>query len=314
MKTIVTASPEEAAAYVRAGDVAAFPTETVYGLGADALNPTAVRKIFDAKSRPADNPLIIHLASHDQIHPLVGSVTDSAHVLIGRFFPGPLTVILEKSEAVPSVVTAGLKTVALRMPAHPIASAFLNACDRPVAAPSANRSGRPSPTTWQAVRDDLDGRIACILTGGRARVGLESTVVDCTGRHPVILRAGAISREELRGVLPEIGLAGRELDEARSPGMRHRHYAPAARVVIVDQPPGGEHPADAYIGLDTATADFRISRVAPTSEAYAHELFDFFRECDDASVGTIYCQQVDEVGIGLALMDRLRRASEGTSR
>ena len=313
MKTILTISAEEAAAYIRAGDIAAFPTETVYGLGADALDTKAVRKIYDAKGRPADNPLIIHIARSDQMEPLVRSIPDSAKILISRFFPGPLTVVLEKSNAVPSAVTAGLSTVGIRMPAHPTAAAFLAACHRPVAAPSANRSGRPSPTSWEAVRDDLQGRIPCILKGGRAQVGLESTVVDCAEYPPVILRAGAISQEALREVLPQIRLVADVRKQARSPGTRHRHYAPDARVIIVARPPDGSHPDDAYIGCDAPDAAFRLTRTVESVDEYAHELFDFFRRSDEAGVRTIYCQLVEAHGLGLALMDRLRRASEGSS-
>lgn len=311
MRTILTDFPEEAAAFLRNGETVAFPTETVYGLGADALNADAVRKIFEAKGRPSDNPLIVHVASVAQIGPLVAESNRAAEALVERFFPGPLTVILKKSAAVPAVVSAGLNTIALRMPDHPIGSAFLQACDRPVAAPSANRSGRPSPTSWEAVRDDLDGRIRCILRGGRSNVGLESTVVDCTASPPVVLRVGAISLERLREVVPGIELGRQDENEApRSPGVRHRHYAPHAEIVIVEHPPSGSAADEAYIGLAPPTAEYRVRRVCRSVDEYAYELFDFFRLCDASGVRRIVCQQVDERGLGRALMDRLRRASK----
>ena len=311
MKTILTDSPQEAAAFLRSGEAVAFPTETVYGLGADALNADAVRKVFEAKGRPSDNPLIVHVASVAQIAPLVTEQTAAAEALIERFFPGPLTVILKKSEAVPAVVSAGLTTIALRMPDHPTATAFLQACDRPVAAPSANRSGRPSPTSWKAVREDLDGRIRCILRGGRSQVGLESTVVDYTSSPPVVLRVGAISLERLQEVVPDIELGRQAEEEApRSPGVRHRHYAPQAEVVIVERPPSDSTADEAYIGLTPPKAAYRVSRVCRSVDEYAYELFDFFRRCDASGVRRIVCEQVDERGLGRALMDRLRRASE----
>lgn len=313
MTTIITDSPEEAASYLRDGQTVAFPTETVYGLGADALDVQAVEGVFNAKGRPADNPLIVHVASIGQVSPLIDSISAEADQLMQLFFPGPLTIVLRKSAAVPPGVTAGLDTIAVRMPDHPIGRAFLEACGRPVAAPSANRSSRPSPTTWEAVRDELSGRIRCILKGGRSRVGLESTVVDCTSSPPAVLRPGAVSLEHLREAIPGIRLSTKQQDESggpRSPGLRHRHYAPRARVRIVDHPPNRARPLEAYIGLDTPDAAFSRMVVCASVDEYAHELFEFFRSCDAEGIHTIFCQSVEENGIGMALMDRLRRASE----
>lgn len=313
MRTIVTDSPRVAASYIRAGRIAAFPTETVYGLGADAFDAEAVAKIFDAKGRPSDNPLIVHLHDLAQLDVLAATRSGDADRLIEHFFPGPLTVILPKSDHVPDVVTAGLDTVGLRMPKDPRASAFLKACGMPVAAPSANLSGRPSPTTWEAVLGDLDGRIPCILKGDRSPVGLESTVVNCNVSPPVVLRAGAVSLEQLRDVVSDVRTAtGSEMQTGRSPGIRHRHYAPSARVQIVAHPPKEPAGRAAYIGLANTVPqdDFLLVRVCSNLDAYAYELFDFFRECDAKGVDRIYCQQVDEDGIGRALMDRLRRAEE----
>ena len=208
MRTLLTGSPEEAARFIKGGGVVAFPTETVYGLGADAYNEHAVRKIFEAKRRPADNPLIAHVAAREQLADLTLEVPHAAEHLIETFFPGPLTLVLKKSDRVPLIATAGLDTVGVRMPASPLAHEFLTLCGTPVVAPSANISGRPSPTTWQAVFEDLDGRIDCILQGGPTDIGLESTVVDCTTKPPLVLRFGSVPLEELRGVVPDCPKAG----------------------------------------------------------------------------------------------------------
>jgi L-threonylcarbamoyladenylate synthase len=316
--TVLTTSPTEAAEYIRRGKTAAFPTETVYGLGADALRRHAVRAIFEAKGRPADNPLIVHVASVGQVGDVAAQIPEAAQQLMDRFWPGPLTVILPKSDAVPDVTTAGLPTVGVRMPEHSLAAAFLAACDTPVAAPSANRSGRPSPTTWQAVRDDLGGRIDCILKGGRTDAGVESTVVDCTAATPIVLRPGAVSVEALREVLPAVDVEtsgdDARAETVRSPGTRHRHYAPRAGVTLVTDPDDAvPSPDAAYIGL-AAPADasrFATVRVAPSVDAYAHDLFHFFRTCDREGAAVIYAQLVPDDGLGRALNDRLRRAAAG---
>jgi L-threonylcarbamoyladenylate synthase len=313
MKTKITQSPSIAARYILHGETVAFPTETVYGLGANVFNEDAIRQIFSAKGRPADNPLIVHIADTHQLEQVASEIPAIASKLIERFFPGPLTVILPKVRRVPSIATAGLKTVGVRMPKHPIALQFLRACGVPVAAPSANLSGRPSPTTWQAVRADLEGRIGCILRGDQTKVGLESTVVDCTGSQPVVLRAGAVTLEELRDAIPETELADRdEFLIARSPGTRHRHYSPRAKVVVCIYPRYTVAVGDAaYIGLDAPPqADsFHKTLICKDVEEYARSLFQFFRQCDQEGIETIYCQAVREEGLGLALMDRIHRAA-----
>lgn len=313
MNTKLTQSPTIAARYIAHGDIVAFPTETVYGLGAHIFNEDAIRKIFEAKGRPTDNPLIAHIASLTQLPTITRNVPPIAHKLIEAFFPGPLTLVLPKHPMVPLLATAGLQTIGVRMPQHPIAAQFLRACGVPVVAPSANLSGRPSPTTWQAVREDLNGRIACILKSDQAKVGLESTVVDCTGAHPVILRAGGVTLEQLREVIPETELANaKDAAAPKSPGMKYRHYSPNARVSISRFPqltaPVGE---SAYIGLDAPMrADaFKKVQLCKNVEEYAHSIFHFFRECDEEGLETIFCQAVTEEGLGLALMDRLRRAA-----
>lgn len=312
--TVRTASPDEAAAWIRRGGLVAFPTETVYGLGADAFHPKAVATIFAAKGRPQDNPLIVHVAAREHVARVARRVPPAARTLMDAFFPGPLTLILPKHPDVPDAVTAGLDTVGVRMPRHPIAQAFLKACGTPVAAPSANRSGRPSPTTWHAVADDLDGRIPCILMGDRTDAGVESTVVDCTQTPPAILRPGAISMEALQAALPAVGIRPPS-DEtaARSPGTRHRHYAPTAHVHLVEHPHDVSDPAEAaYIGLDAPEARDAFVRcyVAEDVEDYAHALFHFFRQSDAAGCDVIYAQVVSDAGWGRALNDRLHRAAE----
>lgn len=311
MKTKVTRSPDEAAEYIKLGGIVAFPTETVYGLGADVFNATAVGKIFQAKRRPADNPLIAHIGDRSQIVSLAEGVPEVADRFIAAFFPGPLTVVLPKSERVPSIATAGLETIGVRMPANTVSLEFLAACATPIVAPSANLSGRPSPTTWRAVIEDLDGRIDCILQSGPTQVGLESTVVDCTAEIPLVLRAGAVSLKQLQAIVPQTKTYVPAADERpRSPGVKHKHYSPNARVWIVDS---GDVPPDAgsaaYIGLEKAQNTFAFERICSSADEYAHEIFEFFRECDRRGIASIYCQKVEETGIGAALMDRLRRAA-----
>ena len=317
MQTLLTSDPAQAAALIQAGETVAFPTETVYGLGADLFNEAAVRKVFKAKGRPADNPLIAHVAEPEQVETLAARVPEVAQRLMYQFFPGPLTLVLPRRPDVPAIVSAGLATIGVRMPRHPVAQAFLEACERPVAAPSANRSGRPSPTTWQAVQSDLDGRIACILQGNRSEVGLESTVVDCSEGVPKVLRAGAVTLEALQAALPDVRIAPPGVEALRrSPGTRHRHYAPRARVCLVADPEEATPKAKAaYIGLDAPPdpAAFAPCFVCADVQTYAYALFDFFRQSDRVGAAVIYAQRVEDVGLGVAVMDRLRRAAEASS-
>ncbi len=304
-------SPERAAALVRAGGCVAFPTETVYGLGVDARDEAAIARVFEAKGRPSDNPLIVHLPHAASLETVVTHVPESARALIAAFFPGPLTLVLERHPTLPAAVSAGLDTVGVRVPSMPIAQTFLRACGVPVAAPSANRSGRPSPTTWEAVALDLDGRIDGILRGPQATRGLESTVVDCTGDVPLVLRPGVVTLEMLRSVVPSVRLPESHAAElARSPGTRHRHYAPRARVVLGTLPGDAAQPV-AWIGTGDPPPELHAALVhsCATLEDYAHALYDFFRRCDAAHIATIVCQPVPETEIGRALNDRLRRAA-----
>lgn len=316
MKTLITRSPRTAADILRTGGVVAFPTETVYGLGANACDARAVKRIFRAKGRPADNPLIVHVADADTIPTVARRIPKSAALLMEHFFPGPLTVIVPRHPALPLEVTAGLDTVGIRWPQHPVATAFLHACGVPVAAPSANRSGRPSPTTWTAARDEMDGRVPCVLKGGPSRVGLESTVVDCTTSRPVILRLGAVTLEALREVVPAIRVASTIRGAVKSPGMKYRHYAPSPRVVLVDDPRAINAVAPArfaYIGLTAKGLRRQPVVSSPCREvpAYARMLFRFFRDAERAGVQVIYCQRVPPAGLGRALMDRLQKAAAG---
>ncbi len=313
METVVTDDVELAAEIIRGGGVVAFPTETVYGLGANAFCGEAVGKIFAAKGRPADNPLIVHVSDAGQIAEIAAELNDHAHLFIEKFFPGPLTIVAKGTGRVSEMATCGMDSIAFRMPANPLAQELINAAGIPLVAPSANISGRPSPTTWAAVLEDLNARIECILKGERTDIGLESTVVDCTGNFPVLLRAGAVSLEELRAVVVETQLLEIEDSaEIRSPGLKHKHYAPRAKVLIIENDAGIEDtPEAAYIGIDLPVGTFVAMKICSTPEDYARAMFEFFRECDRAGIAIIYCQSVAEQGIGTAIMDRLRRAANG---
>jgi len=227
-----------AAKALREGRLVAFPTETVYGLGANALDPQAVRRIFESKGRPLDNPLIVHIANISQLEPLVKEIPDRAEALIRAFWPGPLTLVMKKSELVPDEITAGLDTVAVRMPDNPVALRLIEEAGVPVAAPSANLSGRPSPTTYQHVLEDLNGRIEYIINGGPCKIGVESTVLDITSETPVILRPGGVTMEMLETVIGKVEtdavLKPEDGKKPRSPGMKYRHYSPNAEMFLVE--------------------------------------------------------------------------------
>src|ERR1700730_10515038 len=225
---------EHAASIIREGGLVAFPTETVYGLGADAMNRSAVQKIFEAKGCPVDNPLIVHVADRKMLGRITDNISDKAASLIDQFWPGPLTLVLERRPEIVPLVSAGLLTVAVRMPASKIALELIRAARTPIAAPSANASGRPSPTTAAHVLDDLGGRIEVILDGGTTNIGIESTVLDMTSDPPTILRPGWVDRDMLTGVIGPVEQATSESELRRSPGPRHRHYSPRARVVLIE--------------------------------------------------------------------------------
>jgi L-threonylcarbamoyladenylate synthase len=312
MQTILTNSPTEAADFIKKGGIVAFPTETVYGLGANVFDEIAVAKIFEAKMRPNDNPLIAHVGSVEQIKLLVKEITPGAQKFIAAFFPAPLTLVLPKAENVPLIATANLDTIGVRMPKNKLAQDFLKACKTPIVAPSANLSGKPSPTNWQAVFEDLDGRIDCILKGEMTEIGLESTVVDCTSDVPLILRSGAISLEDLQKIVPATQVYQTKKGEiVRSPGLKHKHYSPRAKVVLISRESRVEsRESKAFIGINEPEINFDLVKLCPSVENYAHEVFAFFRECDAQKLSIIYCEKVAETGIGAALMDRLKRAAE----
>lgn len=331
MKTIITTSVKIAASYIRKGEIAAFPTETVYGLGADAYNEKAVKKIFNAKGRPKDNPLIVHIASKKDIEVLAKEINLYAKKIINKFFPGPVTVILKKNEIVPDIVTSGLDTIAIRMPASRIARELIRLSGVPIAAPSANLSGSPSPTSYRHVLQDFKGKIPCILKGPDAKHGLESTVIDCTGIHPVILRPGIVTLEDIMKIDSKASYNRGRGKKVKSPGLKYRHYAPKAVVKMITsnvkcemsnvndkkakvlrRSPFGERQNEAYIGLEKSnTKNFSVFKICISLEDYAKNLFSFFRECDKRGIKTIYCQKVEEKGIGLAIMNRIKKAAGG---
>ncbi len=317
----------EAAELLRTGQLVAFPTETVYGLGADALNADAVRAIFAAKGRPADNPLIVHIWDRSQLDALC-EPTETALRLMDRFWPGPLTVLCRKKQAVPEVVTAGLDTVGMRMPSHPVARAMLKAAGVPVAAPSANLSTRPSPTTAAHVLEDMDGRIPLILDGGACDFGVESTVLDASGPVPVILRPGAVTREMVAGLVGACEVADsvmrplKEGEAAPSPGMRHRHYAPKGRLTIyrgsaeavaqaIRQAYDAEENA-VILALDAHIPMYggrRTLSMGATLLDAAHHLFAGLREADHRGYTRLLAEAVSEEAVGLAVMNRMARAA-----
>ena len=331
----------EAAEALRAGELVAFPTETVYGLGANALEPQAVERIFAAKERPPTNPLIVHLADKRDLAQVATNIPEAAWKLIEAFWPGPLTLILPRQPAVPLNVTAGLETVAVRMPSHPVARALIKAAGVPVAAPSANRYTRPSPTTAQHVLEDLGGRVTIILDGGPATIGVESTVLDLTGSVPQILRPGGVSLEELRRVLPEAqgGTVVQTEGARRSPGLHLKHYSPRAQLICFL---GEGEPL--YRVLDNALREYRaqgkqVILLLPDEDMYtfrkryaadepriislgsrgnlrqiAHNLFAALREADAEGADIILTCGYPASGLGVALNDRLMRAAEGNVR
>lgn len=303
-----------AADILRRGGLVAFPTETVYGLGARAYDAAAARRVYKAKGRPSDNPLIVHVCDEEMLAGAVRRVTPLARKLIDAFWPGPLTLILEKSARVPGAVTAGGRTVAVRCPGHPAARALIRALGEPVAAPSANLSGRPSPTTAAHVLRDLRGRVPLILDGGPCRKGLESAIVDARGRRPVVLRHGTLTGESIaRAAGAPLRAAGGAAPA--SPGTVHRHYAPSCRVLLV--PPalvreGGFVPAGDGLIHRTPWRGRRPAfarRVRGGAAAYAAALFSALRDAEAAGVRTVYVETVRDRGVGRAVMDRLRRAA-----
>lgn len=328
-KILTAAEVEQAAELLRSGEVVAFPTETVYGLGANALDSQAVAKIFQAKGRPQDNPLIVHCFEQAQLACLVMEIPPQAQLLMDQFWPGPLTLVLRKSEAIPEVVSAGLSTVGIRIPDHPLALELFRKTGFPVAAPSANISGRPSPTRAQHVFTDLGGRIPAILDGGETGWGVESTVVDCTVQPFRLLRPGGVTLEELRAVTPmqvDATIYGAKSEAPRSPGMKYQHYAPRAEVFLVlgqDTPGKILELSEDYLRAEkkvgVMTWDERVQLypkliclpMGPSGDlaSLANKLYHLLRESDRLGLEVLFIEGVSEEHLGLAIMNRLRKAA-----
>lgn len=324
---------KEAAKYIQEGKLVAFPTETVYGLGANGLDAEAVKKIFLAKGRPQDNPLILHIASIEQIHPLVKEIPSHFYKCMERFWPGPLTMIFKRSKLVPDIITAGLDTVAIRMPRHPIALGLIKSSNTPIAAPSANLSGAPSPTIAKHVIDDQNGRIDMIIDGGSTGVGLESTVLDLTGDIPMILRPGGITMEDLKEIIPDVEQDIGTLKEGvtpKSPGQKYRHYAPKAEmylytgnidniVVKIKENTKKLLAEGKKIGImatEETKANYNEGFVLIVGsrnnrETIASNLFNALRYFDDEGVDVILAEGVESDHIGMAIMNRMTKAAGG---
>jgi L-threonylcarbamoyladenylate synthase len=307
-----------AAEIIRKGGIVAFPTETVYGLGADAFNPIAVARIFEVKGRPYFDPLIVHVANPSDLDKLVIEIPSKAKKLIGQFWPGPLTVVLLKKENLPDIVTAGLPTVAVRMPKHPMALNLIEQTDCPIAAPSANPFGYLSPTTARHVREQLGDRVDLILDGGPCPVGVESTILSFTEKEPLLLRPGGVELEEIESIIGRVKVSPIEEDKPSSPGMFPKHYAPRTPIIINWSEKNIDFNRDKKIGL----LSFRerknclkfhhvevLSKKGDLREAAAN-LFAAIRRLDALNLDLILAEAVPEVGLGRAIMDRLRRASQ----
>lgn len=315
-----------AADILRAGGLVAFPTETVYGLGADGLNPDAVRRIFVAKGRPADNPLILHLDGPEMLGRVAQHIPAQAERLMAAFWPGPLTLVLERRPEVPDAVTAGLDTVAVRCPDHPVARELIAEVGRPLAAPSANRSGRPSPTRAEDVLEDLAGRIDAVLDGGPTGLGIESTVLDLTVDPPALLRPGGVPLEDLREFLPRVVAVGEATGPVRSPGMKYAHYAPRAYLVLVEGPEEAVAAEIRRLAAKYRQDGRTVAILAVTGQAYPGEtvlrlgppghwheiaasLYRTLRELDRRGIEVALAEGIPRAGLGLAIMDRLERAA-----
>ena len=327
----------QAGEIIKKGGLVAFPTETVYGLGGDALNPDSARRIYEAKGRPSDNPLIVHICRWDDIYRIADPVPEAAKKLAEAFWPGPLTIILNKTDLVPKETTGGLDTVAIRFPVDRTAQLFIEAAGGFVAAPSANVSGKPSPTLAQYVAEDMNGRIDMILDGGEVGIGLESTIVSLTGDEPIILRPGYVTKEMLEEVLEKVNVDKTILDvnchlRPLAPGMRYKHYAPKGELTIVEgfsdavteaickksckAKADGEKVG--IIATDETVsryeADSRADSIKSVGkrddeDAVGHSLYRILREFDDEDVTVIFSESFSNSGFGQAIMNRLLKAA-----
>lgn len=318
---------------IKKGGLVAFPTETVYGLGGDGLNPESSKKIYAAKGRPSDNPLIVHVSNMEDVKDIVKEVPESAIKLANAFWPGPLTMIMNKNDRVPYETTGGLDTVAIRMPNNKIALALIEASGGYIAAPSANISGRPSPTLAKYCEEDLSGKIEMIIDGGQVGIGLESTIVDLTSEIPMVLRPGYITAEMLKDVLGEISIDKTIIDSSsterpKAPGMKYRHYAPKGELTIIQ---GDQDKVVSFInskakearaagkkvgviGTDATKGLYEADVVKSVGNredesTIAHELFKVLREFDDEQIDIMYSESFDDSGIGQAIMNRLLKAA-----
>ena len=334
IENIDPSAMEEAGRYIAEGELVAFPTETVYGLGGDALRPEASGKIYEAKGRPSDNPLIVHIADFDDLKRVAKTIPAEAKVLADAFWPGPLTMIVERGDGVPLTTTGGMDTVAVRMPDHPIALELIRKSGCLIAAPSANTSGRPSPTEALHVKEDLDGRIAMIIDGGSVGIGIESTIIDLTEELPMILRPGYITLDMLADVLgkevimdPGI-IASDDTQKPKAPGMKYKHYAPKADMIIVD---GKKERVIAEINQQTLAYHEKGQRVAVIAteeskglydadvvlsigsrqdeDAIAQHMYKILRDCDTLQVDVIFSESFQTPRIGQAIMNRLLKAA-----
>ena len=323
----------KAAEIIKNGGLVAFPTETVYGLGANGLDENAVPKIYEAKGRPSDNPLILHISEFDEIENIVKEIPDVAFVLADEFWPGPLTMVFKKSDIVPYRTTGGLESVAVRMPSNKIARELIKMAGVPVAAPSANSSGRPSPTKADHVLRDLDGKIDMVIDGGTVDIGLESTIVDVTGEVPVILRPGFITEEMLSEAIGRVktddavkNLSPDKDLKPKAPGMKYRHYAPQGKMTIYK---GKPEKVVKIINEETAKSEGKKTAVLATDEtkryykadivislgnredceSIAHNLFDALRSFDDMGAEIIFSEGFDESRLGFAIMNRLHKSA-----
>lgn len=326
---------KHAAGIIKSGGIVAFPTETVYGLGANGLDTEAVEKIFKAKGRPADNPLILHVCALSQVESLVEEISDTARMCMAKFWPGPLTILFKRSELVPDIVSAGLDTVAIRMPDNGIALKLIELSETPIAAPSANLSGRPSPTSFKHVKEDMMGKIDMIIDGGSTGIGLESTVLDLSGDLPMILRPGGVTIEQLKKLIPNIVFDKSIIDNSssiipKSPGQKYRHYAPKSEMILFGGDLGKvvdeiKKLSKAYlldgkkVGImctdqtkDLYEDGIIISLGSRDEEStIAQSLFDTLRRFDEEGVDIILAESMDMSNLGSAIMNRLKKAASG---
>jgi L-threonylcarbamoyladenylate synthase len=324
---------ERASSLIRSGEIVAFPTETVYGLGANALDPLAISKIYQIKGRPSDNPLIVHIGDLNMLSGLVSTIPPREMRMIKKFWPGPITLIFKKSKSVPKITTGGLGTVAVRMPRNKIALALIKRSGLPIAAPSANLSGKPSSTNASHVKQDLDGKVKLILDGGRTEIGIESTVIDMTPRIPVILRPGGISKERIEDEIGEVrfhdtllGIRSKSKKINKSPGMKYRHYSPNARVVIVE---GSKTRAEEKIieltkklkndgkrvSIMTTNRSLKpnaniVQFLGNNLDTIARNLFANLRKADKDHIDVIVVQGINYNNTGFAIMNRLKKAAD----